>query len=125
MKIKPTEGELEVLALIWQQGALTVRQVHDQIRKNRDIGYTTTLKIMQIMFEKKMLSRKVQGKGHLYEVVESQNKTKDGLVSKMVQNVFHGSAKDLVMQALGAAKTTKQELDEIRLYLDKLEKGKQ
>jgi BlaI family penicillinase repressor len=124
MNIKPTDSELEVLALIWQRGALTVRQIHDQIKRSRDIGYTTTLKIMQIMFEKGMLTRSKQGKTHLYNVVESQQKTQDGLVNKMVNTAFHGSAKDLVMQALGSTKTSKAELDEIRAYLDKIEKEK-
>lgn len=124
MNIKPTDSELEVLALIWQHGTLTVRQIHDQIKKSRDIGYTTTLKIMQIMYEKGMLTRSKQGKTHLYNAVETQQKTRDGLVSKMVKTAFHGSAKDLVMQALGSAKTSKAELEEIRAYLDKLEKEK-
>ena len=122
MKLKPTDSELEVLALIWQQGTLTVRQIHDQIKRSRDIGYTTTLKIMQIMYEKGMLTRSKQGKTHLYNAVESQQKTQDGLVNKIVKTAFHGSAKDLVMQALGSAKTSKAELEEIRAYLDKLEK---
>ena len=124
MKLKPTDSELEVLALIWQQGALTVRQIHDQIKRSRDIGYTTTLKIMQIMYEKGMLTRSKLGKTHLYNAVESQQETRDGLVNKMVQTAFHGSAKDLVMQALGSTKTSKAELEEIRAYLDKLEKEK-
>jgi BlaI family penicillinase repressor len=121
MKFKPTDSELEVLALIWQQGPLTVRQVHDQIKKSRDIGYTTTLKIMQIMFDKDMLERLKQGKTHLYNAVESQQKTRDGLVNKIVNTAFHGSAKDLIMQALGSSRTSKAELEEIREYLDKLE----
>lgn len=124
MNIKPTDSELEVLALIWQHGTLTVRQIHDQIKKSRDIGYTTTLKIMQIMHDKGMLTRSKQGKTHLYNAVETQQKTRDGLVSKMVKTAFHGSAKDLVMQTLGSAKTSKAELEEIRAYLDKLEKEK-
>jgi BlaI family penicillinase repressor len=121
MKFKPTDSELEVLALIWQQGPLTVRQVHDQIKKSRDIGYTTTLKIMQIMFNKDILERSKQGKTHLYNAVESQQKTRDGLVNKIVNTAFHGSAKDLIMQALGSSRTSKAELEEIREYLDKLE----
>ena len=79
---------------------------------------------MQIMFDKGMLDRDKQGKTHIYNVVESQHKTQDGLVSKMVKTAFHGSAKDLIMQALGSAKTSKAELEEIREYLDKLEKEK-
>ena len=74
------------------------------------------------MFNKDMLERSKQGKTHLYKAVESQQKTRDGLVSKMVNTAFHGSAKDLIMQALGSAKTSKAELEEIREYLDKLEK---
>ena len=124
MKIKPTDSELEVLALIWQQGSLTVRQVHDQIKISRDIGYTTTLKIMQIMFEKGMLTRSKKGKTHLYNTVEPQHKTQDGLVNKIVKTAFHGSAKDLIMQALGSSKPTKAELEEIREYLNKLEREK-
>jgi predicted transcriptional regulator len=79
---------------------------------------------MQIMHEKGMLTRSKLGKTHLYNAVESQEQTQDGLVNKMVQTAFHGSAKDLVMQALGSAKTSKAELEEIRAYLDKLEKEK-
>ncbi|RLD22994.1 MAG: BlaI/MecI/CopY family transcriptional regulator [Bacteroidetes bacterium] len=124
MKIKPTESEIEVLALIWQQGPLTVRQIHDQIKTSRDIGYTTTLKIMHIMFEKGLLERSKQGKTHLYDAVESPNEIQDGLLNKMVKTVFHGSTKDLIMQALGSAKASKEELEEIRAYLDKLEKEK-
>lgn len=124
MKIKPTESEIEVLAIIWQQGSLTVRQIHDQIKMSRDIGYTTTLKIMQIMFEKGLLERSKHGKTHLYDAVESPNEIQDGLVNKMVKTVFHGSTKDLIMQALGSSKTSQTELEEIREYLDKLEKEK-
>lgn len=124
MKFKPTGSELEVLALIWQKGNLTVRQVHDQIKTNRDIGYTTTLKIMQIMYEKGMLKRLKAGKTHKYSAVESQQKTQSGLVNKIVDAAFHGSGKDLVIQALGSTKTSKEELKEIRNYLDELEREK-
>lgn len=125
MRLKPTNSELEVLAVLWQKGPQTVREVYEQIKDQRDIGYTTTLKIMQIMFKKGMLKREKQGKMHMYDVVEPQAQTQSGLVSKMVSTVFHGSSKDLVMQALGSADTSKEELKEIRKYLDELEKGKQ
>lgn len=124
MKNKPTDSELEVLALIWQQGELTVRQINDQIKKSRNIGYTTTLKIMQIMYEKGMLTRLKEGKTHIYNAVEPRQKTQLGLLTKMVKTVFHGSSKDLVMQALGSENTSKEELAEIRAYLEKLEKQK-
>ena len=124
MKNKPTDSELEVLALIWQHGELTVRQINDQIKKSRNIGYTTTLKIMQIMYEKGMLTRQKEGKTHIYNAVEPRQKTQLGLLTKMVKTVFHGSSKDLVMQALGSENTSKEELAEIRAYLEKLEKQK-
>ena len=122
MEKKPTESELEVLALIWQYGPLTVRQIHDQIKKSRGIGYTTTLKIMQIMHEKGMLTRTKKGKSHLYAATEAQGKTKNSIVSRMVATVFHGSTRDLVMQALGTSSPSKAELDEISAYLEELKK---
>jgi predicted transcriptional regulator len=124
MEIKPTNSELEVLAVLWQKSPQTVREVYEQVKNGKDIGYTTTLKIMQIMFKKGMLKREKQGKTHVYDVVESRTQTQSGLVSKMVRTVFHGSSKDLVMQALGSADASMEELNEIRKYLDKLEKGK-
>lgn len=125
MKNKPTESELEVLSLIWQNGPMTVRTVHDQIKLSRGIGYTTTLKIMQIMYEKGLLSRKKVGKTHIYLNRVDQVKTQEGIVSKLINTVFQGSPKALVMQALGNSKPTKQELDEIRNFLDQLnEEGK-
>ena len=124
MKHKPTDSELEVLALMWQEGTLNVRQVHDHIKLTRDIGYTTTLKIMQIMFEKGMLKRIKDGKTHKYSTVEPQHQTQSGLINKIVNTAFHGSSKDLVIQALGSSKSSKEELDEIRKYLDELETKK-
>ena len=120
MKNKPTESELEVLALLWQHGPLTVRQVHDEITRDRQVGYTTTLKIMQIMLEKGLLSRQKAGKTHIYRNAVDQEKTQNGLVAKMVSTVFQGSTKDLVMQALGNARPSKEELTEIRNFLDQL-----
>ena len=125
MKNKPTESELEVLSLIWQNGPMTVRTVHDQIKLNREIGYTTTLKIMQIMYEKGLLTRRKEGKTHIYANQVDRVKTQEGIVSKLINTVYHGSPKDLVMQALGNSNPTKQELDEIRKFLDQLnEEGK-
>ena len=120
MKNKPTESELEVLTLIWKNGPMTVREVHDEIARERNVGYTTTLKIMQIMFDKDLLSRKKQGKTHLYTHKIDKATTQNGLVAKMINTVFLGSTKDMVMQALGNSKPSKQELDEIRQYLDQL-----
>ena len=120
MKNRPTESELEVLALLWQHGPMTVRQVHDEITRERQVGYTTTLKIMQIMLEKGLLSRQKEGKTHIYSNTVDQQKTQNGLVAKMVSTVFQGSTKDLVMQALGNARPSQEELTEIRKFLDEL-----
>lgn len=125
MKNKPTESELEVLALIWQHGPMSVRQVHDEITRDRQVGYTTTLKIMQIMLEKGLLSRQKAGKTHIYSNAVDQEKTQNGLLAKMVTTVFQGSTKDLVMQALGNASPSKEELTEIRNFLDELNKKDQ
>jgi BlaI family transcriptional regulator, penicillinase repressor len=123
MKREPTDSEIEVLSLIWQQGPLSVRQVHDQIKKKRAIGYTTTLKIMQIMYGKGMLERCRQGKSHIYDATVPSQDIQDSIISHMVNRVFYGSVKDLVIQALGSAKSPKEELAEIRCFLDKLDSG--
>jgi predicted transcriptional regulator len=122
MKNKPTESELEVLALLWQNGPMTVREVHNEITKEREVGYTTTLKIMQIMFEKGLVERQKQGKGHLYSNNVDRQSTQNGLLAKMINTVFQGSTKDLVVQALGQTATSQKELEEIRQFLDQLDK---
>lgn len=124
MKNRPTESELEVLSLLWKTGPMTVRECHDQITKEREIGYTTTLKIMQIMYEKGLLDRRKEGKTHIYSSKIDQALTQEGLVSKMINTVFLGSTKDLVMQALGNSRTSKQELEEIRSFLNELDSDK-
>ncbi len=120
---KPTEGELDVLGVIWAEGPSTVRQVHEKLTKQRDVGYTTTLKIMQIMAEKGLLNRDTSGKTHIYRAAVSQEKTQRQLIDKLLQSAFGGSAMKLVMQALGNNKSSASELREIREYLDKLEGG--
>ncbi len=121
---KPTEGELEVLRIIWQQGSSTVRQVNDALSLFKEVGYTTTLKIMQIMSEKGLLTRDTTGKTHVYHAAVSQEKTQQQLVTKLMDSAFGGSAMALVMQALGNKKSTAKEIKEIREFLDQLEGGK-
>ena len=122
MKNKLTDSELEVLSLLWQHGAMTVREVHSVISTEREVGYTTTLKIMQIMFDKGLLTRKKLGKSHLYTPSIDREATQTGLLKKMVNTVFQGSTKDMVMQALGNSQPTEKELKEIRNFLDDLDK---
>jgi BlaI family transcriptional regulator, penicillinase repressor len=120
--IKPTESELEILNILWDKGACTVRDVHEVLEKNKDAGYTTTLKLMQIMHDKKLLQRDASSKSHVYTANVSQEKTQGQYVKRLIDSVFNGSASQLVMQALGNHKTNKKELDEIRKYLEEMEK---
>jgi len=119
--IKPTEGELEILKVLWQKGLCTVREVYEALDK-KDSGYTTTLKLMQIMHEKGMVERDTNQKTHIYKAVVNQDKTEKQLVNKMIDNVFNGSAARLVMQALGNHTASADEIEEIKKYLEKLEK---
>jgi predicted transcriptional regulator len=120
---KPTESELEILQTLWQKGPSTVKQVHDDLKKVKEVGYTTTLKLMQIMFEKGLLKREKSGKTHTYTPIVSEEKTKSQLIAKLRDSAFGGSAMKLVMQALGNQNASKDEIMEIKEYLDKIEKG--
>ncbi|MFI5450529.1 BlaI/MecI/CopY family transcriptional regulator [Pedobacter sp. UC225_61] len=118
--IKPTEGEMEILQVLWQKGTCTVREVHEDLNK-KDAGYTTTLKLMQIMHEKGLVDRDTSAKTHIYRALINQEKTQQQLVNKMIDNVFNGSAARLVMQALGNKTASQEEIDLIKEYLEKLE----
>src|SRR6218665_1378433 len=118
--IKPTEGEMEILQVLWAKGNCTVREVHEALDK-KDSGYTTTLKLMQIMHEKGLVDRDTSSKTHIYRALANKETTQQHLVKKMIDNVFNGSAARLVMQALGNESASKEEIDLIKEYLDKLE----
>jgi BlaI family penicillinase repressor len=119
---KPTESELEILQILWEKGTCTVRDVHEVLEKTKDAGYTTTLKLMQIMHEKGLVERDTSAKTHIYKALINQQKTQQHLVNKMINNVFNGSAARLVMQALGNHSASKEEIDSIKEYLDQLGK---
>ncbi|TDQ07325.1 BlaI/MecI/CopY family transcriptional regulator [Pedobacter metabolipauper] len=121
--LKPTESELEILQILWEKGDSTVRDVHEILEKNKEAGYTTTLKLMQIMHEKGLVSRDTSSKTHIYKALVNQQKTEQHLVNKMINNVFNGSAARLVMQALGNHSASKDEIDSIKKYLDELSKN--
>jgi predicted transcriptional regulator len=121
--IKPTESELEILQVLWEKKLATVREVHEELSLNRDIGYTTALKLMQIMFEKGLVSRDDSSKTHIYKAAVSREKTQKQLVGKMIHTLFSGSPSELVMQALGSHKASAEELDEIQKIIDNLRKG--
>ena len=115
---KPTESELEILQVLWDRNAATVRDVHEELLKTKEAGYTTTLKLMQIMFEKKLVTRDSSSKTHIYTAAVSRENTQNLFLNKMIDSLFAGSPAQLVMQALGNHKASKEELDEIRNFLD-------
>lgn len=121
--VKATEKELEILQIIWRKGAASVKDVHEALGGDEWNGYTTILKLMQIMHEKGLLTRQRSGKLHLYQAVPTLEKTRQQILDKVIQTVFQGSATQLVMSALGNKKSSKEELREIKKYLEKLEGG--
>lgn len=120
--IKPTESEMEILQILWDKRSCTVREVHEILEKNKDAGYTTTLKLMQIMHEKGLVERDTSAKTHIYKALVSQQKTEQHLLRKMIDNVFNGSASRMVMQALGSHQASPDEIESIKKYLDELSK---
>jgi len=123
-KIKTTESELEILQLLWHLGPSSVRTINDELNKAKNTGYTTTLKIMQIMAEKGLVTRIKDGRNHIYSAAVEQQAAQQQLLDKLLNGVFNGSASKLVMQALGNHDASKKELDEIKKYIEKLEGGK-
>lgn len=122
--IKPTESELEILQVLWKKDFTSVREVHEELAKNKDAGYTTTLKLMQIMHEKGLVDRNTDAKTHLYKALITREQAQKTAVDKIIATVFKGSASDLVIQALGQHTTSKEEIDAIRKYLEQFDQPK-
>jgi predicted transcriptional regulator len=121
---RPTDAELEILNVLWQQGACTVRDVHRAISRTKPAtGYTTVLKLMQIMSEKELVRRDESQRAHVYEARLAREQTQRQLISDLLERAFDGSATKLVMQALSAKKTSAEELSNIRDMLDEYERG--
>ena len=110
---RPTEGELEILAVLWDLGDATVRDVYEEISKTKEGGYTTTLKLMQIMLEKGYVSRDSSSKTHIYTPIINKEKTQKQFVGKLIDNLFAGSSSEMVLQALGGSKSSNAELEKI------------
>ena len=119
---RPTERELEILRVLWRNGPCSVRQVHEQVSRRQDTGYTTTLKFMQIMVQKGLLLRDPSCRSHIYTPAVDEAATKKGLVSDLVEKVFSGSASRLVMNLFSEGSVPKDELDRIRDFLEEIEK---
>jgi BlaI family transcriptional regulator, penicillinase repressor len=118
--IKPTESELEILQVLWEKDKASVREVHEELLMTKDVGYTTTLKLMQIMHEKGLVKRDDSYKTHIYQASVSKEKTQKHLLGKMINNLFGGSPAELVLQALGNHKASPAELEEIQRLLNNL-----
>jgi BlaI family transcriptional regulator, penicillinase repressor len=118
--IKPTESELEILQILWNKGLATVRDVHEELAKTKEAGYTTTLKLMQIMHDKGLVKRDDSMRTHIYQAAVNKEKTQKHLLNKMIDSLFGGSPTQLVIQALGEHKASPEELEKIQLMLDNL-----
>ena len=115
---KPTESELEILQVLWDRSSATVRDVHEELLKTKDAGYTTTLKLMQIMFEKGLVIRDSSSKTHIYQAAVTRENTQKLFLNKMIDSLFSGSPAQLIMQALGNHRASKVELEEIKKFLN-------
>lgn len=122
MSIKPTDSELEIMQLLWEHGPLTVRHVNDRLNEQRRVGYTTTLKIMQIMTEKGLLSRDTENRSHVYSPTLQPEEVQATILDHIIKTVFRGSRSNLVIQALGNHQTSSEELEEIRILMRKIGK---
>jgi BlaI family transcriptional regulator, penicillinase repressor len=117
---KPTESELEILQVLWSKTAATVRDVHVVLSQTKDSGYTTTLKLMQIMFEKGLVTRDDSNKTHIYQPAITRASTQSQFLNKMINTLYEGSSTSLVMQALGNHTATNDELEQIQQLLNEL-----
>jgi BlaI family penicillinase repressor len=123
--IEPTRSELEILQVLWQHGPSTVRFVNDQLNEQkREVQYTSTLKLMQIMVDKGLLVRDETNMKHVYHVAVEESKTKSFLLDRFIDSLYNGSVSSLMMQLLGNKKASKKELDEIREMLNKMNSNK-
>ena len=119
----PTNSELEILNVLWRRGPLTVREVFEEIGAKRELGYTTALKLLQLMAEKGLVRRDESARSHIYEAAVPEKKIKRHIVSEVMERVFEGSAANLVMQALSSRRASQEEIEQIRALLDKQSRG--
>ncbi|HYI08642.1 MAG TPA: BlaI/MecI/CopY family transcriptional regulator [Thermoanaerobaculia bacterium] len=118
---RPTDAELAILTVLWQRGPSTVREVHDELSSTHDTGYTTILKLLQIMTDKGLVIRDERQRAHVYATRESEQRTQRQLLGDLIDRAFGGSPAKLVMQALSASKASAEELTAIRQMLEKME----
>jgi len=118
---RPTEAELEILAILWKNGPSTVRAVNEELNSRKNVGYTTTLKFMQIMTEKGIVERSLEGRMHIYSPLLKEEEVQSSLVNRLLETAFRGSAKTLILQALGNHRASEEELTEIKAMIKKME----
>ena len=121
-KQKPTASELEILRVLWERGPSTVREVHEALADKKSTGYTSVLKLMQIMTAKGIVRRNENERAHVYEACEPAETTKRQLAADVMHRVFDGSASELMMHALAGRRASKQEIEELRRLLDAFER---
>jgi BlaI family penicillinase repressor len=122
MPVKPTSTELQILGVLWDRGPSTVREIHEVISQSRPLGYTTVLKLLQIMTEKQLVRRNEEARAHVYEAQQPAGATRQQLVGDLLERAFSGSASQLMMHALAGNQTPPGEIDEIRRMLDEYER---
>jgi BlaI family penicillinase repressor len=120
---KPTAAELQILQVLWERGPSTVREVHEALQEEKALGYTTVLKLMQIMTTKGLVRRDENQRAHVYEAQQPAEKTKRQFAADVLQRVFDGSARELMLHALAARHSTRQEIEELRNLLDEHERN--
>ncbi|MDP1833100.1 MAG: BlaI/MecI/CopY family transcriptional regulator [Geothrix sp.] len=118
---RPTDAELAILRVLWERGASTVRQVFEVLSAEKELGYTTVLKMLQIMHEKGLVQREVTDRVHTFSTTQSQSQTQRHMLDDLLDKAFGGSSTNLVMQALATRKASREELAEIRKLLDQAE----
>jgi predicted transcriptional regulator len=121
-KFNPTPSELEILHILWSRGPSTVREIHDELSKAKDVGYTSALKFLQIMTTKGLVTRSEDQRAHVYTASDPAETTKQQLATDVLQRVFRGSASQLMQHALQGRRSSKKEIDEIRALLDEYER---
>lgn len=117
--MRPTDSEMEILQVLWEKQPCTVREVYESLNK-KDVGYTTILKLMQIMLDKDMVTRDTSSKSHLYASKINKEAIQTQFLDRMIETIYNGNTSRLIMQALGNHKASKEEIELIKQYLDKL-----
>jgi len=121
-KSSPTRSELAILQILWSRGPSTVREIHEVLAKDKDVGYTSALKFLQIMTAKGLVTRTEDQRAHVYSAVQPAEKTKQQFAADVLKRVFHGSASQLMQHALSGRRSSKKEIDELRRLLDEHER---